>query len=138
MPYKVFERLSVRVDSPTVSILPRGRIILNAAASRTLREAGIRQVLLMWDNRGAKVAIKAALKGDKNAFAVSFSKQNDSGSISATAFVRHMNWSGKKRETYPAIWNESERMLEATLDKSSFEIPDIALDARTSKGRGHK
>jgi hypothetical protein len=54
-----------------LSIVPEGRIAINAAAARIFVGLGIKSVLLLWDQASHKLAIKAAHKGDKNAYAVS-------------------------------------------------------------------
>ena len=57
--------------------------------------------------------MKAAHKGDKNAFAVSIIRST--GTIAAKSFVKHIGWSARAREAFPATWNEKEKMLEITL-----------------------
>jgi hypothetical protein len=114
MAYEVFKRTAARVDAPTVSIVPDGRMTVNAAAVRVLREYGITAVLLLWDRANHKVAIRAAGKGSKNAFAVSVSRGH-SGSIRAKSFFSHIGWKAQHRERLPATWNGEERMFEITL-----------------------
>jgi hypothetical protein len=121
MGYEMFERTGTRVASPTISIVPDGRIAINAAASRILLGAGIKSVVLLWDRTNHRVALKAAQKGDKNAFAVSIAPANYSGSLRAKSFLSHVGWTARKREMFPATWNEKERMLEATLPLEHLE-----------------
>ena len=113
MGYKVFSRTTVRVEGFAVSLVPDGRITLNAASVRVLGEAGVKSVLLLWDEPGNRLALKAATKGDKNAFAVSFG--DSSGSIRAKSFLRHIQWNAPKRTLLPASWNPQQRMIEAIL-----------------------
>jgi DTW domain-containing protein YfiP len=115
MAYEVFKRTGVRVESPALSIVPDGRISINAAAARLLVEAGIKWVVLLWDRANHKMAVKAAQKGDKNAYAVSLSPERYSGSLRAKAFVAHIGWSAPRRQMLPATWNEKEKMFELTL-----------------------
>ena len=115
MAYELFKRTGVRVESPTLSIVPDGRIWINAAATRILVEAGVKAVLLLWDKANHKVAVKAAPKGDKNAYAVSLTPHSHSGSLRAKAFIAHIGWSAPTREMLPAAWNQKERMFEVTL-----------------------
>ena len=117
MAYEVFRRTGVRVEQPTLSLTPDGRIALNAAATRVLIEAQVKTVLLLWDNKNNKVAIKAAPKGDKNAYAVSLVSDKRAGSLRAKAFLSYVGWSAPRREALPAIWNEREKMLEITLPR---------------------
>jgi hypothetical protein len=115
MAYEVFKRTGARVETPTLSIVPDGRIAINAAAVRIVREGRITSVLLLWDPTNHRLALKAAQRGDKNSYAVSIAPSSHSGSLRAKSFLRHIGWSGRKREMIPAVWNEKERMLEATL-----------------------
>jgi hypothetical protein len=115
MPYELFKRSAARVESPTLSIVPEGRIAINAAAARIFVGLGIKSVLLLWDRTAHKLAIKAAPKGDENAYAVSIAPARHSGSLRAKAFLSYIGWDAPKREMIPATWNEKERMLEAVL-----------------------
>jgi len=115
MAYEVFKRTGAKVEAPSFSIVPDGRIAINAAAARILVEAGIKFVLLLWDKANNKVALKATPKGDKNAYAVSIAPGSHSGSLRAKSFLSYIGWNAHKREMLPAIWNERERMFEITL-----------------------
>jgi len=112
--YELFKRTSVRVLSPTVSVVPDGRIVFNAAAVRILLEAGIKAVFLFWDRAGMRMAIKGAPKSDRNAHAVSFTYQH-TGSLRAKGFLAHIGWSAVARETLSATWSEKEKMFEVAL-----------------------
>jgi hypothetical protein len=122
MAYEVYKRTAARVEIPTVSIVPDGRIAINAAGVRILAAAGIKSMLFLWDRESHKIAIKAAQKGDKNAFAVSISPGR-SGSLRAKSFLSFVGWNGHKREMLPATWNEREKMFEVTLP-SEHLIPE--------------
>jgi hypothetical protein len=121
MAYEVFKRTGARVETPTLSIVPGGRIAINAAATRIVLEAGIKRVLLLWDQTNHRVAIKAAKRGDENAYAVSVAPGSHSGSLRAKAFLSYIGWKGRKREMIPTAWNEKERMFEATLPLEHLE-----------------
>ncbi|MGA2426778.1 MAG: hypothetical protein ABSG07_22480 [Terriglobales bacterium] len=121
MAYEVFKRTGVRVESPALSIVPDGRIAINAAAARCLTERGIKSVVLLWDRTNHKMAIKAAQKGDTDAYAVSISGGKYSGSLRARAFITHIGWSAPKRERIPTTWNEKEKMFELTLPEKFLE-----------------
>jgi hypothetical protein len=114
MAYEKFERTNVRVETPTLSLAPEGRITVNAAACRLLRGAGVKAVVLLWDELTHRIALKAVSKGDRDAFAVSMTDDR-SGSLRAKSFFTHVGWSAPSRQTIPATWNESEKMLEAML-----------------------
>jgi len=115
MAYEVFKRTGVRVEEPSISLVPDGRMALNAAAVRILIEAGVKSVLLLWDKRNNKVALKAAPKGDKYSYAVSIVRGTHSGSLRATSFFGHIGWRAPKRTLLPATWNEKDKMFEITL-----------------------
>ena len=121
MAYEVFKRTGSRVESPTLSIVPEGRIAINAAAARIFVSLEIKSVLLLWDRSNRKLAIKAAHKGDKNAFAVSIAPASHSGSVRAKSFLSYIGWNARKREMIPATWNAKEEMLEAILHSEHFE-----------------
>jgi hypothetical protein len=117
MAYEVFTRTAVRVDEPSISLVPGGRVAFNAAACRILLEAGVRSALLMWDKRNKRLAIKAAAKGDKNSYAVSMVKGSYSGSIRAASFFGYIGWNAPKRTMLPATWNAREKMFEVALPR---------------------
>jgi hypothetical protein len=121
MAYEVFKRTGARVETPTLSIVPDGRMAINAAAVRIVREARITSVLLLWDPANHRMALKAAQRGDKNSYAVSVSASSHSGSLRAKAFLSYIGWKGSKREMIPVVWNEKERMFEATLPVEHLE-----------------
>ncbi len=128
MAYEMFKRSGARVESPTLSIVPDGRIAINAAAARLFVSLRIKSVLLLWDQASHKLAIRAAYKGDKNAYAVSISPASHSGSLRAKSFLDYIGWNASKRERIPATWNEKEKMLEAVLPPEH-----LTEKARTSK-----
>jgi hypothetical protein len=119
MAYTVFARTAVRIEAPTVSIVPDGRIVMNAAAVRIFVGFRVTSVLLLWDEANRKVAIKAASKGNANTFAVSIVR-GTSGSIRAKSFLSHVGWNARKRVRLPASWNEKEGMFEITLPIESL------------------
>ena len=111
----MFKRTGGRVGSPAISIVPDGRIALNAASARAFSNAGAKAVFMFWDSSTSKMAMKAAAKGDKNSYAVSLAANLNSGSIRAKSFMEHVGWKAEKREMLPAEWNEKEQMLEIAL-----------------------
>lgn len=114
MAYETFERTSVRVSDPTVSVTTDGRIAVNAAASRLFAKAGTKTVRILWDRVTCALALQAAQKTDRNAFSVAFS-EGRSSTIAAKAFLKYIGWSADRRQTVPAKWNEQQKMLEAQL-----------------------
>jgi hypothetical protein len=114
MAYEMFERTAVRVDTPALSIAPGGKVAINAAACRLLTEAGIKSVVILWDKARNKMAIKAAPKGEKNLFTITFTGRY-SASLKAKSFLDHIGWNAPKREMLHTTWSPAEKMLEATL-----------------------
>jgi hypothetical protein len=112
--YEIFKRSSTRVETPTLAITPQGRIFFNAAACRLLIEFGIKTAVIFWDKARNKVAIKAAPKGEKNAFVISLTDRH-SASLTAKSFLHHVGWNAAKRETLATTWNPTEKMFEVTL-----------------------
>jgi hypothetical protein len=114
MPYETFERTSVRVSDPTVSVTTDGRIAVNAAASRLFAKAGTKAIRILWDKATCGIALQAAQKNDKNAYSVAFS-EGRSATIAAKSFLKYVGWSANRRQTISAKWNEQQKMLEAQL-----------------------
>jgi len=114
MAYELFKRTVARVETPTVSIVPDGRVAINVAIVRLFQEARISSVVLLWDERNRRMAIKASRKNDRNAYAVSFSRAH-SGVIRAKSFLSHIRWKADQRTRLDATWNEKEQMIEVTL-----------------------
>jgi hypothetical protein len=133
MPYEVFQRTTVRVEEPTLSLTPEGRIGLNSAAARIFAEAGIKTVLLLWDKVSNKCALKAAPKTDKNAYAVSVAQNKRGGSLTAKSFLSHIGWGAPHRETLAAVWNEKEKILEVTLPQKYVGLEMRGVDKRKKK-----
>jgi hypothetical protein len=133
MAYEVFERTGARVEEPSLSLAPDGRITFNAAAVRILIEAGVKSVLVLWDRANSKVALKAAAKSDKNSYAVSLTDRH-SGSLRAKSFFSHIGWNAPKRMMLPAIWIEKDKMFEITLPHEYVHAamaPDSRRKAKT-------
>jgi hypothetical protein len=113
--YETFERRSVRVDTPAITVRPEGRIAINAAASRLLEKAGVKAVRILWDKATCGLALQATEKGDKVAYSIAFGGGARSASLTVKSFFHHIGWSSERRQTVPARWDEQRRMLEATL-----------------------
>ena len=62
-----------------------------------------------------RFAMKAAPKGERNSFTITFGKGNHSATLKATSFFRHIGWSAPKREALATTWNTAEKMFEVTL-----------------------
>ncbi len=115
MAYETFVRRSVRIEEPALAVAPNGRIALNAAASRLLEKSGVKAVKILWDKTTCGIALQAAHKEDRDSYSLAFGNGYHSATLAAKAFVRHIGWSSKQRQTVPAKWNEQQKMLEARL-----------------------
>jgi hypothetical protein len=133
MPYEIFERTAVRVETPTISITIDGRIAFNAAAVRLLVGAGVRSVQLLWDSTNSRIALKAAPKNDRNAYAVSIVRDQHAGSLRAKSFLRYIGWNASRRQTFPAGWNAKEKMLEAALPPAHLKPGVVEQKTRERK-----
>ena len=129
MAYELFKRTSVRVEQPTLGFAPDGRIALNAAAVRLFMHARITSVLLLWDKASNKIALKAASKSDKNAYAVSATRRQ-SGTLAAKSFFAYIGWRATERVLTDATWSDKEKMLEVTLPSECFGPAKITSDRR--------
>jgi hypothetical protein len=114
MAYQLFKRTAARIETPTVSIAPDGRIAINAAVVRIFKEARISSVVLLWDEKNRRMALRASRKNDGNSYAVSFSKGH-SGILRAKSFLSHIRWKAPQRQRLTATWNEREEMIEVVL-----------------------
>jgi hypothetical protein len=109
-----------------LSILPDGRITLNAAASRLFQSAGVKAVRILWDKNRCGIALEGVSKGDKNSYTVSFSRGR-SASVTPKAFLTYIGWTSTKRQTVPARWEPKQKMLEA-------ELPSKFVSKHEKKG----
>jgi len=119
MAYEVVERSSIRVETPALTLVPKRprnvKLILNAAATRAMDDAGIKLVNLLWDKTTHRAALREASKGDQNAFSLSIHPNKRQSTVAATAFYEQIGWNSPKRVTVEATWNATTRMLEATI-----------------------
>jgi hypothetical protein len=134
MAYEVFKKTGVRVGSPTVALVPDGKITINAAAVRVLTQAGVKAVLLLWDKANNKMALKAASRADKSAYAVSMTGHH-SGSLRAKTFLAHIGWNAPDRERLPAVWDEKEKMFEVSLPPQYLRSEKATHARKTTKER---
>jgi hypothetical protein len=115
--YETFERQSVSIEDPALTVAPivDGRIALNASAARLLKKAGVTAVRILWDKTTCGLAVQAAEKGDENSYSVVFGRGGRQAAFSAKAFLRYIGWSCERRQTVRATWDEQKKMLEARI-----------------------
>jgi len=90
-------------------------VAVNAAACRLLLEARVKAVVTLWDEENRKIGVKAAGKGEPNAFTVTFATGLHAGGFRAKSFFDHIGWHAKQRIGLPATWNATEKMFEVLL-----------------------
>jgi hypothetical protein len=117
--YETFERTTVRIDEPVLTVAPLrdGRIALNAAAARLLEHAGVKAVRILWDRTICGIALQAVRKNDTNAYSISFGDRVHQATLSAKTFLHYIGWTADRRQTVPAKWDEEKKMLEAQLPR---------------------
>jgi len=120
--YETFERGSVRSEELSVTVAPTGRILLNAASSRTLEEAGVKVVKVLWDKELHRIALQATKKGDRNAYSIARGGSSRSSTVTVKAFLQYIGWSSDRRQTVPAKWDAQQRMLEVELPAQFFKV----------------
>ena len=123
MAYETFERGSVRSDDLSVTIAPTGRILLNAASSRALEQAGVRAVKVLWDRELHRIALQATRKGDRNAYSIARGGASRSSTVTVKAFLHYIGWSSDRRQTVAAKWDAQQKMLEAELPARFIRTP---------------
>jgi hypothetical protein len=136
--YETFERTTVRVEEPALTVAPigDGRISLNAAACRLLKQAGVKRVKILWDKTTYGIALQAARKSDTDAYSLAFGPRGNSASLSGKTFLRYIGWSSDRRQIMPAKWDEQQKMLEATLPSrfvGKREKKEVKREANTAE-----
>jgi hypothetical protein len=115
--YETFERKSVRIEEPAITIASAsdGRIALNAAATRLFQQAGVQAVRILWDKTTCGIALQSARKDDENSFSIAFGGRSSQASITPKTFLKYIGWNSDRRQTVRAKWDPQQKMLEATL-----------------------
>ncbi len=133
MPYETFKRTTQRTELQTLSIAPKGRIALNAAAARVAVGQGINTVLLLWDKERRRLALKATTKADTNGYRLTLATDLRNATLSATTFLRHIHWNAPQRVTLETIWNEKSRMFEVVLPSEYLGAQEGSVNERKRK-----
>jgi hypothetical protein len=128
--YQTFERGTVRSEELSITVAPTGRILLNAASSRTLEDAGVRAVKILWDGDLYRIALQATKKNDKNAYSIARGGASRSSTVTVKAFLHYIGWSSDRRQTVPAKWDAQQKMLEAELPARFIKT----VEAKTKPG----
>jgi hypothetical protein len=114
MAYELFDQKAARTGTPGLTI-STDRFHFNADAGDLFAGTGFAHIL--WDRESRKVAVRPIQKSDVRAYTVTYYKGKRGASITAKAFLRHIQWTLKKPFSVPVAWNEKERLIEAQLPK---------------------
>ena len=88
MGYEIFERKTPRMGTPLLSFSKIGGITFNQTASRILQKASITNVLLMWDAKDKKLAMKtASTSNDIRSYVIRYNDKGNGAGFSAKTFL---------------------------------------------------
>lgn len=123
MTYKVFERKIIRTGTPSISISKIGRLGINQHAAKYLRQNAVEYVLLLWDEDERQMAIRPITKKDARAYTLSYDKKGKGGGAGffGKTFFDFINYNYEATRSFPAVWNESEGILEVPLPADAFK-----------------
>ena len=111
MPYELFSRKRTHGGPPAVTITKNGTFVINSAAiGKYILKRPFLHVY--WDKDDGKVGLKPLAKNEDQAYHINLSPKGNVGSLSATAFLKHVGYEIKETRSFPATWNEKEGMLE--------------------------
>jgi len=68
-----------------------------------------------WDKETGKVGLKPLAKKEEKSYNLHYSPKGNVGSMSATAFLKHVGYDNKETKSFPASWNEKEGLVEFTI-----------------------
>jgi hypothetical protein len=113
MGYEIFTEKNTRTTKPFVSFSPRGRVGLNQAATAIMEKNAVEFVLVLWDTKLHRVAIRPITKKDNRAYRLARAKS--SSMFSAKAFLEFIKYDLIETRSFPAEWNEDEGLLEVEI-----------------------
>ena len=123
MGYEVYERKIVRTGNPSISISKIGRLGINQHAAKYFRQNAVEFVLLLWDKDARQMAIRPLTKKDARAYAVTYDKKGKGGGAGffGKTFFDFIEYDYAETRSFPAVWNESEGILEVKLPAEAFK-----------------
>ena len=92
MSYEIFEKKSVRIGRPSVTINPVGKIYFNQETTDWLRARKIKQVLLGWNSDDLMVIVKSARSTDTRAYRLAYNNKGGGSTITARSFLNWINF----------------------------------------------
>jgi len=114
MPYMLFDKKRTHGGPAAVSITKYGNFVINSSAIELLQRRPYLQVY--WNKDEGKVAFKPVKDANEpSSYHVNYSPKGSVGSISGTAFLKHVGYALKETRSFPANWNDKEGLLEIQL-----------------------
>jgi hypothetical protein len=110
MPYELFNRKRTHGGPPGVTITKYGNFVVNSAAIEHFGKN--RFVQVYWDRDQGMVGLKPIPKKEEHAYHLNLSPKGNVGSLSATAFLKHVGYPIKDTKSFSAVWSEKQGMLE--------------------------
>jgi hypothetical protein len=120
MAYELFNPKASRLGSPALTIKTDGRITLNAPAGDIFKRAGAKFVQILWDAKAFRVALRPLSKSGQSSYKLTVNSSKRGAAVSGLSFLRYVGWNFSKSMTFPAEWNEKEKVLEASLSRDNL------------------
>jgi hypothetical protein len=94
-----------------------GRLTLNARTSKLFRRWHVTHVLLLWDARERKIALRGVEQGTPNSYTIGFHPTDNTASFLVRGFLRWLGWSyaGGSFVALTATWRSKDLRLEASV-----------------------
>jgi len=126
MGYEIFERKTPRMGTPLLSFSKIGGITFNQTASRILQKASITNVLLMWDAKDKKLAMKtASTSNDIRSYVIRYNDKGNGAGFSAKTFLDYAGINYAQRKAIPiSITPEKEFLIETPIPEACLKIQE--------------
>jgi len=114
MSFELFSGKRSHGGPPAVTITKNGMFVINSTAlSKHIKPH--HYVEVYWDKDLRKVGLKPIAKRSEKAYNLHFSAKGKVASMSASAFLKHIEYGSKPTSSFPANWNEGAGLLEFTI-----------------------
>lgn len=110
MSYELFNRKREHGGPSAVTVTKFGNFVINSTGLSLFKKQ--KYVHVYWDKDNSKVGLKPLPKKEDKSYSINYSPKGGVGSLSATAFLKHIGYPIKATTSFPAHWNEKEQMLE--------------------------
>jgi hypothetical protein len=110
MAYELFTKKRSHGGPPSVSITKRGHFSINSSAIDCLSRS--EYVHVYWDQAKGKVGLRPLIKKEEHAYKVHYSSRGNVGAVSASAFLKDLEYPIKETKAFSANWNAKEELLE--------------------------